>query len=75
MTVSTTGAPLMNAENCNAVIKHSLSNTDVYCKIHLKAARYYKMILLFRILDDIRTRIREVNDSIYFDRVSEMGGS
>jgi hypothetical protein len=39
MTVDTTGAPLMDARNCNAVNKHSLSNTDEYCKIHLKTAR------------------------------------
>ncbi len=39
MTVDTTGAPLMDAINCNAVNKHSLSNTDVYCKIHLKTTR------------------------------------
>lgn len=39
MTVDTTGAPLMDARNCKAVNKHSLSNTDEYCKIHLKTAR------------------------------------
>ena len=39
MTVETTGAPLMSARNCKAVNKHSLSNTDEYCKIHLKTAR------------------------------------
>ncbi len=39
MMVNTTGAPLMDARNCKAVNKHSLSNTDEYCKIHLKTAR------------------------------------
>jgi hypothetical protein len=63
----------MNAENSNSVIKRSLSNTNEYCKIHFKAARCYKMIMLFTFPVNIRTKDKGTNNSIYFDCVSENG--